>query len=117
VDELILPAGIGPGHGCHLYVVRLDTDKVEFTRDAFRVKLKEPFGVTTGLHYPAVWTGEAFEGIDHDRTDCPGGDEACSQVLSLPIFPKTSFEDLEYIREAITGVIVHLKREGACNVR
>jgi len=115
VDELILPAGIGPGHGCHLYVVRLNTDKVRFTRDALRSELKESFGVATALHYPAVWTWESFEGIDHDRTDCPVGEKACSQVLSLPIFPKTSFEDLEYIREAITGVIVHLKRKGARN--
>ena len=117
VEALILPEWIGPGHGCHLYVVRLDTDKVGFTRDALRAELKGSFGVATGLHYPAVWTWEAFEGIDYDRTDCPIGEKACSQVLSLPIFPKTSFENLKYIREAITGAIVHLKREGARNAR
>ena len=28
IDEIIRPAGIGPGHACHLYVARLNTDKV-----------------------------------------------------------------------------------------
>lgn len=113
IEELIRPAGIAPGHACHLYVVRLDTDKVAFTRDALRRELKDAFGVATGLHYPAVWTWDAFAEIDHDRSDCPVAEKACSEVLSLPIFPGTPLEDLEYIRDAFKDVIRRLKRKGA----
>jgi len=109
VDEIILPSGIGPDHGCHLYVVRLDTNRVSFSRDEFRDHLKKEHGVATGIHYPAVWSWEAFENIDYDGSNCPVAEKACQQVLTLPIFPKTSMEDLEYIREAIIASIQALK--------
>jgi len=37
-------------------------------------------------------------------------EKACGQVLSLPIFPRTSFEELEYIEEALVAAIHNLKR-------
>ncbi len=113
VEELILPAGIGPGHACHLHIVRLNTDNVSFTREELRKELKDRFGVQTVVHYPAVWSWEAFQAIDHDKSECPVAEKACGQVLSLPIFPKTPFEDLEYLREALVGSIHVLKRQGA----
>jgi len=113
VEELIPPAGIGPGHGCHLYVVRLDTDRTSFSRDALRAELKDGFGVGTAVHYPAIWDWEALAEIDYDRSDCPVAEEAGGQVLSLPIFPRTSFEDLEYIDEALRAALLNLKRKGA----
>jgi len=112
VEELILPARIAPGHACHLYVVRLDTDKVSFTRDDLRRELKDRLGVGTVVHYPAVWDWEVFTDIDHERSDCPVAGKACAQVLSLPIFPNTTFEDLDYIRDALKEAIPRLGRKG-----
>ena len=111
VAELILPAGHGPGHGSHLYVVRVDTDQVSFTRDAFRAQLKNDFGVATVVHYPAVWTWEAFAdlGYSEEMADCPVAAKACQQVLSLPIFPRTMDDDLQYIGWAIKQSLSDLK--------
>lgn len=109
VEELILPAGIGAGHGCHLYVVRLDSQKVSFSRDALVRELKDRFGVQTGLHYPALWSWEAFQSIEYDRSACPNAERACAEVISLPIFPRTSFEDLEYIKQSLVAAIQNLK--------
>jgi len=109
VEELILPAGIGAAHACHLYVVRLDTRKVSFSRDALVKELKEHFGVQTSLHYPAVWSWEAFRSIDHDRANCANAERACKEVISLPIFPRTPLEDLEYIKESLAGAIQALR--------
>jgi len=112
VEEIILPAGHGPGHGSHLYVIRLDTDKVSFTRDAFRAHLKEEYGVATALHYPAVWTWEAFADLGYSEAsaECPVAARASRQVLSLPIFPRTSEDDLEYIAGAIKRSLADLGR-------
>lgn len=103
VDAIIRPSGHGPDHGSHLYVVRLDTDKVDFTRDDLRARLRDEYGIGTGLHYPAVWTWEAFSdlGYSEEKANCPIAAKACKQVLSLPIFPGTADEDLEYIAWAI----------------
>jgi perosamine synthetase len=109
VPELILPPGIEAGHACHLYVVRLDARKVGFSRDALVKELKDHFGVQTSLHYPAVWDWEAFQSIDHDRSDCSMAERICKEVVSLPIFPNTPFEDLEYIQQALVAAIQNLK--------
>ena len=111
VNEIILPAGHGPEHGSHLYVIRLDTDKVGFTRDEFRGRLKNEYGVATALHYPAVWTWEAFASLGYSETNanCPVAAKACKQVVSLPIFPRTTDEQLQYIAWSVRQTILDLK--------
>ena len=109
IPELILPGGIGDDHGCHLYVIRLDTGRVAFTRDQLRAELKTAFGVECAIHYPAVWSWEAFESIDHDRTACPVAEAACEQVLSLPLFPSTAPEDIDYLAWALGEALTRLR--------
>lgn len=112
VDEVILPAGHGPEHGSHLYVIRLNTDKVSFTRDSFTKRLKEEYGVATAIHYPAVWSWEAFSslGYSEEKALCPLAAKACKQVVSLPIFPRTTVEDCEYIAWAVKQSVADLKK-------
>jgi len=104
-DELILPAGHGAEHGSHLYAVRLDTDKVSFDTEELRNHLKEKYQVGTVKNYSAVWDWEAFEDIDHDRSDCSIAEKACHQVFCLPIFPDSSQEDLDYVAWALKQAI------------
>lgn len=113
IDELILPSGIGEGHACHLYVVRLDSRKVSFSRNDLIKELRESYGVQTSVHYPIVWDWEVFRRIDYDSTDCPVAERTCKEVLSLPIFPRTSFQDLEYIKEALAAAICSLNRRAS----
>ena len=111
VDEIIVPAGHGPGHGSHLYVIRLDTDKVGFTRDEFRARLKDDHGVATALHYPAVWTWDALADLGYSEAsaNCPVAARVCAQVVSLPIFPRTAEEDLDYIALAVKQTLSAMK--------
>jgi dTDP-4-amino-4,6-dideoxygalactose transaminase len=109
VDEIICPAGIETGHGCHLYVARLDTEKVNFSRADFLKHLKQEWGVATANHYPAVWSWEAFENVDYDNSDTPQTHKAVQQVLSLPLFPSTSEDDVEYVAHAVKETIAELR--------
>lgn len=108
VEELILPAGIEAGHGCHLYVARLDTGKVSFSRADFLGHLKDQWGVACANHYPAVWSWEAFADVAYDNTHTPVTHEAVQQVMSLPLFPSTSHADVEYIATAIKATTAAL---------
>ncbi len=103
VEEIIRPVGIEAGHGCHLYVVRLNTDKVSFDRAALLDVLKNKYKVGCGNHYPAVWTWEALSelGYDEETAKCPVAAKASRQVFSLPIFPHTTEDDCRYIAWAI----------------
>ncbi len=103
VPEIIGPAGIEAGHGCHLYVARLDTSNVRFARAAFLDVLKKRYGVSCGNHYPAVWTWEALAklGYAEQAADCPAAARACGEVFSLPLFPHTTEQDCEYVVRAV----------------
>jgi len=108
VQEIIRPDGIEEGHGCHLYVARLDTDRVAFDRQALLKVLTGKYKVGCGNHYPAVWTWEALAelGYDEKTADCPAAAKACRQVFSLPIFPHTTEEDCRYIAWAVKQSLV-----------
>lgn len=110
VGEILRPAGIGLGHACHLYVARLDTDRVRFTRTEFLKHLKEKWQVACGYHYPAVWSWEAFATVDHDKRDTPVTHKAVEQVMSLPLFPSTKEEDVAYLAHAIRETLAALKK-------
>lgn len=101
IGELRLPAGIEAGHGAHLFVVRVRPDKTNVTRDVLAGHLKTKYGVGTSIHYPAVWEWEAMKEAKYDRSDCALAEAASQQVLSLPVFPNSTDEQLEYVGQAI----------------
>jgi dTDP-4-amino-4,6-dideoxygalactose transaminase len=110
VDEIILPAGLEEGHAAHLYVIRLDSTRCAASRDALREHLKREHQIGTGIHYPAVWSWEVFNKLDHDRRDCPIAERACREVLSLPVVAQSTEEEMEYIAWALKQSIAHLRR-------
>ncbi|MBI4024416.1 MAG: DegT/DnrJ/EryC1/StrS family aminotransferase [Verrucomicrobia bacterium] len=111
VAEIIRPAGITEGHGCHLYVARLDTSRVRFARADFLKHLKDVWQIACGNHYPAVWSWEAFQNVNCDKSDTPVTHKAVEQVMSLPLFPSTTDEGVAYIAHAIKETIAALKKE------
>jgi dTDP-4-amino-4,6-dideoxygalactose transaminase len=118
LEEIIRPAGIEAGHGCHLYVARLDTDKVSIDREAFLTVLTKKHKVGCGNHYPAVWTWEALSelGYNEEAAGCPLAAKACRQVFSLPIFPYTTPEDCQYIAWAIKQSLAEAQGDAACQI-
>ena len=109
VEEVILPHGLGPEHGSHLYVIRVDTDKVKFSAAEFAAHLKNKYKVGTAKHYPAVWTWEAFQKLGYSGEGCPIAAQVCEQVISLPVFPHTTQEDLQYIAWAVKQTLADLR--------
>ena len=111
VEGVIRPVGHGPEHGSHLYVIRLDTDKVEFATPEFVKQLKETYKVGTVKHYPPVWSWDALQDLGYTGEGCPLAAKACEQVVSLPVFPHTTEEDCEYLAWAVKRAIAGMQRE------
>ena len=111
IDGIIRPVGIDDdGHAMHLYVIRVDSTMHKFTRGDLQKHLKERHQVGTALHYPAVWEWEAFvnDQIDYDCRDCGCAERACREVLSLPVFPNSTDEDMDYVAAAIAQSVEEL---------
>ena len=110
VDEIILPPGIDENHACHLYVIRINTDVLAVKADLFAAHLKNNYGIQTAKHYPPIWEWEIFATLGYDGSDCPVAAKVASQVLSLPVFPNTTYEDLEYIAYSIKQTVYELRK-------
>ncbi len=78
-------------HVYHLYVVRTPL------RDALRDYLAGA-GVSTGIHYPkGVHLQEAYAHLDYEPGSCPNAERAAAEVLSLPIFPQLSTDEIDQV--------------------
>ena len=57
-------------------------------------------GIQTGTHYPRlVYQQPAFEGLSFNR--CPVAEEVVPRVMSLPMFPSITAEQVEYVCNSI----------------
>jgi dTDP-4-amino-4,6-dideoxygalactose transaminase len=83
----------------HLYVVRV--------KKGLRGKLQEHLkshGVSTGIHYPiALPNLKAYVYLNHNGDDFPEATKASQEILSLPMFPELTEEQIQYIAGAIRG--------------
>jgi dTDP-4-amino-4,6-dideoxygalactose transaminase len=79
----------------HLYVVRTPQ------RDALLAHLKER-EVGAGVHYPlALHMQPAMAYLGYRPGDFPQAEAASQEVLSLPLYPEMTAEQLEYVADAV----------------
>jgi dTDP-4-amino-4,6-dideoxygalactose transaminase len=66
-------------------------------RDALQARLKEQ-GIPTMIYYPTPMHGQtAYQNLHTPAGCCPVAEELCQTVLSLPIHPYISFEEISYL--------------------
>jgi dTDP-4-amino-4,6-dideoxygalactose transaminase len=111
IEEIRLPAGIDDRHACHLFIIQLDLDKLECERDEFRRVLQDKYGVGTAVHYPAVWDWEVARTFAFDKSDCPYTERLCRSVVSLPVFPNSTDEDLASIAWSVKQAATEFRKK------
>lgn len=87
-------------HVFHQYVIRVE-DEFPLGRDELMVKLREK-GIGTAVHYPMpVHWQPLYQKLGYPKDICPNAIEASKKVLSLPVHPAVSDEDIAYIINAL----------------
>ena len=91
----------GAGHVYHQYTIRVTED-----RDRVAKVLLEEHGVQTGVYYPVpVHRLPAFLREATSTPDLPETERAAREVLSLPVHPALSADDLHRVAAAIEAVL------------
>lgn len=87
----------GREHVYHLYVIQHD-ERDELARHLARC------GIQTVINYPtALPFLPAYARLQHQPQDFPNAYRAQSRILSLPIFPEMSEEQLRTVTDAVAG--------------
>jgi dTDP-3-amino-3,4,6-trideoxy-alpha-D-glucose transaminase len=92
-SPVALPAECDAGHVYHLFVVR------SRDRDALQRRLRAE-GIETLVHYPIpISRQEAF--APFDPGPCPAAERACDEVVSLPLNPRMTPDDVAAVAAAV----------------
>ena len=82
-------------HVYHLYVIQAD-DREQLRKDL------NAAGVETGLHYPGpLHLQEAYKSLGYKQGDFPVCERLAGRILSLPMFPDITREQVEFVVSVI----------------
>lgn len=97
-------------HARHLYVVLLRLDALTIDRDTFARALRAE-NIGTGIHFVAVHLQPYFlKTFGAEPGDCPTATWASERVLSLPLHPRMSEDDLQDVVGAVRKILTHFRR-------
>ncbi|ELP54217.1 transaminase [Microcystis aeruginosa TAIHU98] len=105
-DQGILPVRdeTETGHVYHLYVIRIlahcPVDRQQLQEQLTAV------GIQTGIHYPIpCHLQPAYRYLGYQQGDFPKAEILCEEIVSLPMYPGISEEQIEIVVEQITAII------------
>lgn len=91
-------------HVYHQYVIRVEND-FPLNRDELAARLEEK-GVDVAVHYPLpVHQQPFYKRLGYPQHICPNAIIASRKVLSLPVHPLLTTEDLDYVVSTIKELI------------
>lgn len=95
--EGITPPEVAEGvtHVFHQYTIRVSKNRDEFQ------KFLTDNGIGTGIHYPTVLYRQPYYMAQNITGDCPLAEKAAAQVISIPIHPSLTDEELDTIIDTI----------------
>jgi dTDP-4-amino-4,6-dideoxygalactose transaminase len=83
-------------HVYHLYTLRTNH------RDTLQRALQQK-GIPTGIHYPVpVHLQPAYANLGYGRLSLPQSEKAANEVLSLPLYPEMTDDQIQTVSQALT---------------
>ena len=106
LEEIEIPlARSERNHVYHLYVIRLNMNRMSIDRDRFIDELKE-HNIGTSLHFIPVHLHPFYQDcFGYRRGDFPVSEAIYDRILSLPLYPRMTVEDVQYVIEAIRHIV------------
>lgn len=110
VDGVILQKNAGfSGTVNHLYVLKLDLPKLKVDRkEIYNAFIAENIGVH--VHYIPVYWHPYYQGLGYQKGLCPETEELYNSMLTVPLFPAMSDEDVEDVIQAFNKVINYYRK-------
>lgn len=110
LEGIIVQQEIPESDTCrHLYIIRLDLDKLTCTRREFFDAMSAE-NVQCQIHYVPVYWFPYYKHLGYERGLCPNAEEIYKGILSIPLYPLLSDNDVEDVIHAVTKVATFYKK-------
>ncbi|HEY8803603.1 MAG TPA: UDP-4-amino-4,6-dideoxy-N-acetyl-beta-L-altrosamine transaminase [Clostridium sp.] len=95
--------------GWHIYVVELELDKLTCTRkEVFEALKAENIGVN--VHYYPVYLFPYYKSLGYKEGLCPNAEKMYNRILTLPLHPGMTNDDINDVLEAVKKVITYYRK-------
>ncbi len=104
LDFITLPPD-GEGNAWHLYLMRINPDKLTITREDFAKKMQAA-GLGISVHFIPIFHFTYWKKLYKDFTaeNYPNAEEQYSRTISIPLFPDMTDEMTEYVIETVKKI-------------
>ena len=93
----------------HLYIIRLDFDSLSCTRREFFDAMSAE-NVQCQVHYIPVYWFPYYQDLGYQKGSCPRAEEVYKGIMSIPLYPKMSDQDVEDVIHAVKKVAEYYRR-------
>ncbi len=110
-DELELPPDRADSrHSWHLYMLRLNLDRLNINRDEFIIALRER-GIGVSVHFIPIPLHPFFATFaSREENQCPRALALYQRLISLPLYPAMTEQQVRYVAESVTGVTKNARK-------
>ena len=91
-------------HAWHLFILRLNLNRLRISREEFMGELRE-MGVMTSVHFIPIPLLRFFARIPLDKYPCPHALDLFPRCVSLPLYPAMTDEQVEYVAGAVRDIV------------
>lgn len=110
LEGIIVQQEIPESDTCrHLYIIRLDLDKLTCTRREFFDAMSAE-NVQCQIHYIPVYWFPYYKHMGYKHGLCPNAEEIYKGILSIPLYPLLSDDDVEDVIHAVTKIVTFYKK-------
>jgi dTDP-4-amino-4,6-dideoxygalactose transaminase len=88
----------------HMYQVVLPEERLSIPRAGVMAQLRDA-GIGSGVHYPSIHLFALYRRLGWRAGDFPRAEYAGRNILTLPLFPAMSDEDVPRVARALTGIL------------
>ena len=110
IPEIIVQKEIPESDTCrHLYIIRLDLDKLSCTRRQFFDAMSAE-NIQCQIHYVPVYWFPYYQHLGYERGLCPKAEEVYQGIMSIPLYPRMSNQDVEDVIHAVKKIVENYRK-------
>ena len=88
----------------HLYIINIDNSKFDITRDDF-INILRDYNIGTSVHFIPIFMHPYYkELLGYKKGDFPVSEKLFDGIISLPLFPSMTREDVIYVTEVLREI-------------
>ena len=97
-------------HAWHLYVIQLDVERLRIGRNEF-IEILKNYNIGTSVHFIPLHLHPYYrQTFGYQPEDFPNARACFERIISLPIYPKMTEADIEYVIEVVREIIRTYRR-------